>query len=163
MKVYIADSLPRSEDSTISAFAFKFQNQNFRTNLSLFKYEGEPGFSTRSDIKSSHLFVGIIAQGGDKSDFVYKEWLYALKVHIPGVLLIEDELFTLNSKMKNHPNILVFNRSNPDPTIAQINQNIKDAALQQEGQLNDALAWMIGGKAVISLVNLLSKQKQEAA
>ena len=82
---------------------------------------------------------------------------------IPAILLIEDELFTLNPQLKDHSNILVFNRSNPEPTIAQINQNIKDAALKQEGQLNDALAWMIGGKTVISLVELLSKQKQEAA
>ncbi len=163
MKVHISDSLPRSEDSTISALAFRFQEQNFRTSVSLFKYEDEPNFSTRSDIKSSHLFVGIATQDGDKFDFVHKEWLYALKVHIPAILLVEDELLTLNPQLKDHPNILVFNRLNPDTTIAQINQNIKEAALKQEGKPNDSLAWMIGGFAIPKLVDLLSIQKQEAA
>ena len=163
MKTYIAYSLSDSERYMVSVLAFRFQDQNFRTDLSLFKYEDEPNFSTRSDIKSSHLFVGIATQDGDKLDFVHKEWLYALKVHIPAILLIEDELLTLNSQLKDHPNILVFNRLNPEAAIHQINQNIKAAAAKQEGKPNDSLAWMIGGFAITPLIELLSKQKQKAA
>lgn len=164
MKAYIAYSLSDDEQYFVSVLTIRFGEQNLFTDGSQFDYEGDvPSFSTRSRIKNSHFFLGVLTQDGNKSNFVCKEWLYALKIHIPAVLLIENNFLTLNSQIKNHPNILIFNRDNPEATIAQINQNIKEAALQQEGQLNDALAWMLGGKALISLVNLLAKQKQEVA
>jgi len=164
MKAYIAYSLSEDEQYFVSILAIRFGKQNFFTDGSQFDYEGDtPGFRTRNKIKNSHLFLGILTKDGDEFDFVYKEWLYALKVHIPAILLIEDELLTLNPQLKDHPNILVFNRSNPEATINQINQNIKEAASKQEGKPNDSLAWMIGGFALTPLVRLLSEQKQEAA
>jgi len=163
MKAYISYSLTDLEDYIVSALAFKLQEQNFQTDLSLFDYEDELSFSTRSRIKNSHLFVGILTQNGDRFNFVYNEWLYALKTNIPAILLAENELLELNPQLKSHPNILGFNRVYPEATIAQVNQNIKEAALKQKGKLNNALAWMLGGVATIALVKLLSKQEQEAA
>jgi len=164
MKAYISYSLTDSEQYIVSVLALKLNEQNFQTDLSYFDYEGEQlSFSTRSRIKNSHLFIGILTQDGSRFNSVHKEWSYALETKTPAIILVEDTLFEFNPQLKHHPNVLGFNRAYPEATIAQVHQNIKDAALKQKGKLNNALAWMLGGVAAIALVRLLSKQEQEAA
>lgn len=163
MKAYISYSLNDSERYIVTVLSVKLQEQGFRTDLSFFDYKSEINYGTKSRINTSHIFIGILTNDGNRVNPVYNEFLHATDNNIPSILLIEDELLKHNLNLGSHPNIVQFNRSFPEDAIELVNFNVQEAKSAQQGKLNNAVAWMLGGIATVAAIKLLSSPKKEVA
>lgn len=155
MRAFISYSINDSEQYVLSILARKLKEQGFIVSSSYNLYSTLVDFQTYSQLNKSSLFIGIVTGDGADINRVYQEWRIALQKRIPAILLVED-VVAIGSELLSHPNIIRFNKTRPETSIEVVRQKI-NASRQSTSQSNDnAVAWVIGGLAVLALIGLLS-------
>ena len=155
MKVFLSYSINDLDQFVIPSIARKLQMQGFSVANGRLKLSENIDYQTQNEINTSVLFIGLITTSGNANQRVYKEWLYTLQYKIPAVLLVEDS-YNLQKEWESHPNLIRFNRHEPETAINRINLNIDQS--KATNNLLEAAPWILGGGALITLVNLLSKE-----
>lgn len=147
-----------SDQVIITLLATKLREKNFYVTTSQNFYSNVLDFTTKNQIDSSHLFIGIITNKGHERKRVIEEWRYAHRTSIPCLLLIEDTI-KINSDFKS--NYVKFNRRNPRSAINEINRRMDPANVQHQerNSNNDVWPWVIGGAALLAVIGLLSGEK----
>ena len=78
---------------------------------------------------------------------------------IPSLLFIEDTVY-VSKQLADHPNVLVFNRSKPQIGLNEIKYQIQNAKKFVDIKNDEnALGWVLGGAAALTIINLLSEKK----
>lgn len=162
MRAFISYSINDSEQYVLSILARKLKEQGFIVTSSYNLYSTLVDFQIYSQLNKSSLFIGIITGDGSDINRVYDEWKIALQKNIPAILLIED-IVEVGQELQNHPNIIRFNKAQPETSIENVRQKI-DASRQPNNQVgkqntNNTTAWLLGGLAVLALIGLLSNDE----
>ena len=117
-------------------------------------------------IKSSHLFIGFLMHPSSRSNAlkrgnqrVITEWEFAISRKVPAILLVEKSV-KLKLPISNSPNILYFDKNNPKPAIELAHQAMENAQNIVKSDKTNAVAWLIGGHAVIALIGFLANAVQ---
>lgn len=157
MRVFISYSLNDQEQFVLSVLAKKLREQGYIVSTG---YNIPSQFQNQqnlSQISNSNLFIGLITNTGQANNHVLKEWEQAKTKKIPSLLLIENTV-RINAPYQNDPNIVVFNRYNPEPSIELIRQKIHSSK-EVEKTGDESTAWIIGGLAALALIALLANEK----
>lgn len=159
MRAFISYSLNDTEEFVLTILAKRLAEQGFTVSSSYNLYSNVVDFSTYSQLNKSNFFIGIITQEGNSKERVFNEWRVASEKRIPALLLIEDNV-QITQQLANHPNIVRFNKTHPQPAIDFVRQKI-NSTTQVTVPLsnptnNNTVAWMIGGLAVLALIGLLA-------
>lgn len=154
MKAFLSYSLNDSQQYILTILARILNENGFYVNTPNSVY------AIDNEIKSSNLFIGILTSSGESNNYVINEWNFSIANKVPSILLIEDSVPVI--KTLSHPNIIYFNKFDPNNTIQKVQKRIKEygpqTVVQKESNEN-ALAWILGGAAVIALIKLLSDEK----
>jgi hypothetical protein len=151
MKAFISYSVNDNDQYLLTLLSSKLREKNFVVVTSQNFYSKVLDFNTQNEINDSHLFIGIITGQGVESPRVLQEWRYSQLRNIPTLLLIEDSV-SINQNFNG--NYIRFNRFNPELAINEINKRM---SLQPT---NDAVAWILGGAALLAILALLSDDKK---
>lgn len=102
------------------------------------------------------LFIGVMTATLDNTN-VLNEWIAANNMRIPSLLLVEEGI-PVTTESYNNPNIIQFNRHAPEKAISDIENRRNQIVHAQASQAtsSNALAWILGGLAVVALVKYLS-------
>lgn len=111
---------------------------------------------TKVNINKSNLFIGIITGSGQEKDRVLKERLLANDSKIPSILLIEN---TVRIDPSFSSPYIIFDRNRPQNAINQLHQKITELKKEVEQNPN-ALPWILGGAALLTIFGLLSSDKK---
>jgi len=111
---------------------------------------------TKVNINKSDLFIGIITGLGLEKERVFKEWKLANISTIPSILMIENTV-QINPNFRS-PHI-IFNRNYPKSAIDELNSRINELKNEVEKNPN-ALPWILGGAALLTIIGLLSSNKE---
>lgn len=153
MKAFISYSIGDEDQMVITLLSNRLRNQGFQILTSQNFYSRELDFTTKGQVNNSSIFFGVITAYGQEKARVLEEWNYSKSINIPNILLIED-IVNLNSDFKG--NYLVFNRNNPQKAIDEITNKINNS----ESKGNKSIwPWLIGGAALLGIINLLSKDE----
>ena len=165
MRAFISYSLSDSEQYVITILASRLKEQGFVVSSSYNLFSNAFDYS---QLDSSSLYIGIIMDTSHDLEIkrVYNEWSNAIERNIPALLLIDNSL-TVENNLRQYPNVIFFNRAYPDQAINIVQQKIANSRnepfLENLGKsTTTALAWILGGAAVISLIGLLSNEKKVA-
>lgn len=153
MRAFVSYSLNDSEQYVISLLSKKLYESGFFVTSGFDKRNKE---LTHHEIKSSHLFIGLLSQAGESNTTVFEEWRYAIKSRIPGILLVENTII-LNKSLAIHPNVVRFDRKRPLQAIELVKQKIEKSTTSKE-KLDNAVAWVLGGVATLALISMLSEE-----
>ncbi|MTI38274.1 hypothetical protein [Fulvivirga lutimaris] len=148
MRVFISHSIQDKDEYLLTLLSSELRSKGFSITLSDFMY---PISSfTKININKSQLFIGIVTSDGFDLTRVLKERIHAETAGLPCILLVEDSIKQIN------PNIdgIIFNRYNPHDAIHQINQTLTN--LQKTKAESNTWAWVLGGLALVALLNTLS-------
>ena len=156
MKAFLSYSLFDNDQFVIPLLAQKLQSQGFFVTTGSYKIGEQIDAHTLNEINTSNLFIGIITNTSNTNQRVYNEWLHAQNRKIPSFLLIEDT-YKLNPNLEGHPNLIRFNRTMPQITINNIKIQINKSQNVSSSQLTDAVPWILGGAALITLLGLLKE------
>lgn len=146
-----------SEQYVLSVLAKKLKEQGhvvstgYDSSFTLMDYNIPP------QINSSNLFIGLITASGNANNRVLQEWNHAISRRIPSLLLIENRV-PINPPYYNDPNIIVFDRLNPEPSIEMVRNKINSSRQAQLTNTSGNNAWLIGGLALLALIGLLSSE-----
>lgn len=155
MKAFLSYSLNDADQFVVPLTARRLQDRGFFVTNGYYKPTDHIGYQTLNQINTSQLFIGIITNSGQSNQRVYNEWVHAIENKTPAILLVEDR-YQLNNELKNHPNIIRFNRYRPQNAINKIKFKM-DKSKDFNTQLEEAAPWILGGIAIIALIELLSK------
>lgn len=155
MKAFISYSLNDTDQYILSILANKLKIQGFTVTSSYNLNSRLVDFETFTQLNKSSLFIGIITYDGTNVHRVYKEWQTAIKSNIPAILLIED-IQTISQDLISHPNIIRFNRTKPESAIEYVRVMISNSKIINPQKNNDAIAWILGGIAILALIDLLT-------
>jgi hypothetical protein len=156
MKVFISYSLNDAQQYVLSILAKRLKEQGHIVSTGYSVASLGQNNHNLSQINNSNLFIGLITAFGNANDNVIKEWQHARAKKIPTLLLIEN-IVPVAQEYSNDPNIIRFNRNNPEPSIDLVRNRIEASRSSQE--TNNDGAWLIGGLAILALIGLLSKEK----
>lgn len=156
MKAFLSYSVNDTDQFVIPLISKKLQEQRFFVTTGSYKFQERLDFQTVNGIITSNLFIGLITNTGFNNQRVYNEWVYALNNKIPAILLVEDS-YELRENLKRHPNLIRFNRYNPEVAIENINRRIVKSK-NPNSTLEDAAPWILGGLAIAALVSMLSEE-----
>lgn len=154
MRAFLSYSLNDSQQYILTILARKLNESGFYVNTTHSVY------SVDYEIKKSNLFIGILTKNSTSNNNVIHEWNFAISNRVPSILLVEDNI-PINKGL-SHPNIIYFNRINPNSAIQKVQNRIKKynpPIVTQKENSENALAWVLGGVAVIALIKLLSEDK----
>lgn len=108
-------------------------------------------------LRGCSLFIGVVTTQSNEYSRVVQEYNQACAWKIPALLLYEYNA-ALYENLLNHPDIVVFDKYNPDPTLQQVRDRIAWARAP-ETKSDDTGAWILGGAALLALIALLSSKK----
>lgn len=156
MRAFVAYSINDSDQYILTLLSSELgkkgvvlsQSNDFYTELSPV---------TEASIKKSQLFIGLITLAGQEKERVILEYGVAQRNKVPSVLLVENNV-TLNNASGH--DLIRFDRSNPKGAIDVINSRI-NRQKKKNVQDSDALAWMIGGAAIIALIAIISSSNKK--
>ncbi len=154
MRAFLSYSLNDTQQYILTILARKLNEYGFYVNTTHSVY------SVEYELKRSNLFIGILTSNGDSNEKVIQEWDFSIANKVPSILLIEDNIQV--STRLTHPNIIYFNRFDPQNAIQVAQERIKRFSpplVAQKENNENALAWVLGGVAVIALIKLLSEDK----
>jgi hypothetical protein len=142
---------------------------------------GNKGFSIETnkssinahfDVRKAALFIGVIADNNSNTKTVLELWQFANDNKRPTLLFIEEScLKKFNSSDKQglitHPNVLIFNRFDAESALQKAENKIKEACdsyidYSKNERQDNALAWILGGVAAVTTINLLRAESQLA-
>jgi hypothetical protein len=162
MKAFISYSINDSEQYVLSLLSNKLRERGFSPVSNFYGRFATSVNETMAamKIKESSLFIGVITSTGLNHEKVIAEHNMAVSMNVPALLLIEDNIqpplgFT-------NYNVIFFNRSNPHIAIERINKNIQNVgnlATSPQKNSNNAVAWLLGGLALIGLIDNLSSSR----
>ncbi len=155
MKAFLSYSLNDSEQYVLSILVKKLNEQGFIVSSSYDNYSFI-GFEQFNQINSSNLFIGVITATSREYERVINEWEAAVKRKVPALLLV-DNAVTVHAPYSTNPNIIRFDKYNPDPSIETVKKKI---AQSRETSQDNSTAWALGGLAVLALIALLSNPKK---
>lgn len=153
MKVFISYSLNDVEQYILSILAKRLKEQGDVVSTGYNTISTFQNNQNLSQINNSNLFIGLITASGNANNNVIIEWQHARGRKIPSLLLIEETV-SIAPQYKNDPNIIKFNRNNPEPSIDLVRHRINASRSPQP--TNNDNAWLIGGLAILALIGLLS-------
>lgn len=154
----VSYSLHETEFHVLTLLSRTLRERDISILPSYGNFDNKDQFLIRSSIKSSILFIGIITNSGKRNNYVYNEWLIARNSNVFNILLVEEGFSFIDPSVRNDPSVLIFNRINPAPQINEINKKIAHFKPSIETFDKQALTWLIGGAAAITILNLLSKE-----
>ena len=162
MKAYISHSFDKSSYYILTILSRKLSEKGFVVTNSYSIMPDNISFNY-NHIINSHLFIGVVISTGNDNNRVLNEWNEANQNKIPSLLLVEDNI-AINENLKNNPNVIIFNRINPQPAINNIlkqeYESKQEITSQKEVNYNN-IAWIIGGGiALLSLIALLSSEEK---
>ncbi len=155
MQAFLSYSIAESEQYVLTLLANKLSERGFSITAN---YKETFDSLAELQIKSSTLFIGVIARAGKKIDRVSQEIQFAIRQKKPMILLIEENI-KVADWVENFPNTIKFNRKFPNRAIEEVNQRIQTSQRQQPQQDN-TLAWILGGVAALFLISSLSSEKK---
>lgn len=161
MKAFISYSINDSEQFVITLLSEKLRARGFSLTSKFTKDTSNIDAFTAMEMKESSLFIGIITAFGSNNQKVISEHHFAVSKHIPALLLVEDNV-QLAPDFVNY-NVIFFNRRHPHQAVDKINKEIQKVGNQSvanQGDSNNAAAWLFGGFALIGLINLLSSPQR---
>jgi len=155
MRAFISYSLNDAEQFVLTILSGYLKEQGFivSANYDLFSN------NIPTQLNKSNLFIGLITYNGNENDRVFNEWEQAISQKIPSLLLIESNV-KIDSSILQHPNVIIFDKYNPAPSIELVKNKINSAKQNIQPKNNNAFAWILGGLAAIVLIGLLSKDKK---
>lgn len=155
MKVFISYSLNDAEQYILSILAKRLKEQGYVVSTGYNINSTFRNDQNISQINNSNLFIGLITTFGNANDKVIQEWQYARTRKIPSLLLTENTVWSISPQYANDPNIIRFDRNNPEPSIESVRRRIETSRSMQE---NNDSAWLIGGLAILALIGLLADE-----
>ena len=158
-KAFISYAMQDSEQYVLTLLADLLMSENFQIDSSFNEYGNVVSRASHKKINESTLFIGLITEYGNRNNNVFNEWKIAIQKRIPSLLLIEDAV-NVNKKLADHPNVLVFDRNKPQIGLNKIKYQIQNAKNFVDIKNNEnALGWVLGGAAALTIINLLSEKK----
>lgn len=155
MRAFVSYSLNDSEQYVLTVLAKILREQGFVVSSTYNLSSNVLDYNTLTQLNKSSLFIGLITNSGVDNQRVFKEWKQALTKRVPSLLLVENTV-DLNPRVRQNPNVIVFDRYNPEPSI----DNVKDKIIRSRQSTSDnTAAWVFGGLAVLALIGLLSDRK----
>jgi len=151
MRAFISYSVNDADQYVLTLLSSELQNKGFTIYQSNDFYS-EISSLTKVNINKSQLFIGLMTGFGQERDRVFKEWQLANTATIPSILLIENTV-------QIDPNFsypyIVFDRNHPQNAVDQLKNKINE--LKKElGKDSNAMAWILGGAALLAIFGLLS-------
>ncbi|MDH5382687.1 MAG: toll/interleukin-1 receptor domain-containing protein [Cyclobacteriaceae bacterium] len=150
MKAFISYSLNDHDQYILTLLASELQKKGFVIKQSN-DFHTEMSSLTKVNINKAQLFIGIISGTGIEKERVQKEWRLANVANIPSILLIEN---TVKVSPDFKFSYIVFDRHNPNYAIEELKRRITQ---EKKNDTSDALAWVLGGAALLAIISLLSK------
>jgi hypothetical protein len=151
MNAFISYSLIDKEQFIITLLSNKLREQGFSLRAS----KNYLDFTTKFQISSSQLFIGLISYYGAQRQEVLQEWQHAIANKVPAVLLIENNV-PVDSNFNGY--YVRFDRNNPQPAIDEIHKKMLQPKPSTQVN-NEALGWFLGGAAIIAIIALLGSKK----
>jgi hypothetical protein len=160
MKAFISYSLPDSQEYAVTLLARELQEQGFYPDTGPYKFNNTLDDETFFKIKSSHLFIGILmptrAKSSASNQRVINEWEFAITRKIPSILLVEKSIMP-NISTNQGANIVSFDKNQPDKAIEFVKKAMEEAQRPLKKDINNTVAWLLGGLALIALIGFLAK------
>ena len=148
MKAFISYSLNDQEQYLATLLSYKLREQGFSLITSNGPYNSVD-ITTRSQIFTSQVFVGLVSHSGLQWQRVIEEYDMAVNNNTPAILLVEEGVYIAPDFEGNY---VRFNRRNPQPAIEEIRRRM----YVQQPSNNDALGWVLGGAALLAVIALLA-------
>lgn len=156
MRAFISYSLNDAEQYVLTVLARRLQEQGFVVSSSYNLFASALSNEVSNQINKSSLFIGLITATGNANNRVITEWQQALSKKIPSLLLVERTV-PLKQSFQSNPNVVLFDRHNPEPSIALVRDRINQSRHSTQTGNDNTVAWLLGGLAVLALIGLLSK------
>lgn len=156
MKVFLSYSLNDRDLFILTLLAEELNNKGVYINQSNDFNSSKSSSLTIVNINNSSLFIGLISGTGQEKARVEREWRIANEKNIPCILLIENSV-RINRSLKSQ--YIIFDRHNSHQAIEELNKLINKKKENQND--SNALAWILGGAAVLSIISLLSKENKK--
>ncbi len=154
----VSYSLDETEFHILTLLSRSLRERDISIIPSYGNFDNKDEFLIRSSIKSAILFIGIITNSGKRNHNVYLEWLIARNNNVFNILLVEEGFSFIDPSVRHDPSILIFNRRNPLAQIEEIKRKIEHFKPSINNFDKQALTWLLGGAAAITILNLLSKE-----
>ena len=151
MKVFLSYSVNDRDQYILTLLSGELNKQGFTMTQSS-DFNVDMSELTKFNVRKSQLFIGLMTGTGREKKRVYKEWQLAHNAKKPTILLIENTV-RLNPSFK-FPYIS-FDRNDPRVAVQQLKREIEKVKNQQN-QGSNTLAWILGGAALLAILNLLS-------
>lgn len=155
MKAFISYSLNDSEQFVLTILSQQLGEEGF---IVISNYGLNFTNETQFQINNSNLLIGLITRSGDTNNRVFQEWQYASNRRIPAILLVENTVH-IHQSIQHNENVVRFDRNNPNRAIESVRNKISLAKQTVQANNDKAVAWIIGGVAVLALIGLLSNKK----
>lgn len=156
-KAFISYSINDSEQYVLTQLSNLLRKEGFSINSSFDSF-GNPDsilYLIKKQISESSLFIGLVTQKYESFN-VLKEWQQAQKLNIPSLLLVEESIPLEQINVRNQ-NVVMFNRDNPEIALNNATVKIREArASTIATNSNNVIGWVLGGLAILLLIDLLS-------
>lgn len=155
MKAFLSYSLSDTQEYVVTIMARQLREKGY----TLITHTGTPlrlnDLSTT--LRGCSLFIGVVTQRGNEYTRVVNEYNQADAWQIPRLLLFERSVAS-NAGVLDHPNVVVFDRHEPNAALEHVRNRIASARAP-ETKSDDTGAWILGGAALLALIALLSTKK----
>ena len=139
MQAFISYSISDGDEFVLTLLGSKLREKNFVLTTSQNFYAKNLDHQTMQEIKTSHLFVGLITGTGTERARVLEEWNYAVQQHIPNLLLVED---TVPVHQSFNGNYLIFNRNQPQAAVDEIQRRMNPAQTSPSTNPEALVPWL---------------------
>lgn len=153
MKAFLSYSINDQDQYLLTVLSSSMRQKGFHISSSDDFHLKRSTPLTQSKIKSSRLFIGILSGSGIEKERVKREWRLAGRAKVPKILLIENTV-RLNPEFKGP--YIMFDRKNPQLAIDELKRRIETKKKKKDD--SNALAWILGGAALVGIISLLSKK-----
>lgn len=155
MKAFLSYSLSDTQEYVVTIMARQLREKGYTLMTHTGTHLGLSALNTT--LRGCSLFIGVVTQRSNEYDRVVNECNQADAWQIPALLLFERSV-AHNAGVLDHPNVVVFDRFDPNPALEHVRDRIAWAR-SPETKSDDTAAWVIGGAAVLALIALLSSKK----
>jgi hypothetical protein len=153
MKAFISYCLTEQEQYIATLLSYRLREQGFALILS--NNSDVVDVTTKYQIFSSELFVGLITLGSPQWRRVMQEYDLAINNHTLAILLVEEGV---NIDPSFPGNYVVFNRHNLQQAIEEVRIKMTP---NQNLHRQQNLAWLLGGAAIVAFLALLDNNNRK--